>query len=70
MEEKIMATYKVRMCWDFIVEADSEANAETFVATLTDKYFGEVAYKIPEFAYETFHVSQTDSQGAGVDARL
>ena len=65
-----MATYKVRMCWDFIVEADDETKAEGFVATLTDKYFGEVAYKIPEFAYETFHVSQTDAQGAGVDARL
>ncbi len=65
-----MATYKVRMCWDFIVESDSEADAETVVATLTDKHFGEVAYKVPEFAYETFHVSKIDREGAGVDARF
>ena len=65
-----MATYKVRMCWDFIVEADSEPAAENKVAEMTDRYFGEVSSRCREFAFECFEVTEIDSQGAGVDARL
>lgn len=64
-----MATYKVQMVWDFIVEAPSETTAEWTVASKTFQFFDKAAY-IPEFAYESFIVTEIDSQGAGVNAGL
>ena len=67
--EEIMNTYKVQMVWDFIVESPSETAAEWMVASKTFQFFDKATH-IPEFAYEKFIVTEIDSQGAGVDARL
>jgi hypothetical protein len=67
--EEIMNTYKVRMCWDFIVLGNAEAEAEARVADLTESFFKETS-RMPEFAMEQFETSIVDGLGAGVDARL
>lgn len=67
--EEIVKTFRVTMCWDFIVESDTETTAENHIAKLTESFFTETS-RMPEFAIEYFQVKLLDERVSGVDAKL
>lgn len=64
-----MATYKIKMCWEFIIDAEDKVKAEISVAKMTDPLFQKIALQ-PEFTYESFESRLVEPLGAGVDAGL
>ena len=64
-----MATYKVKIGWEFIIDAEDGVKAKISVAEMTDPMFQKIAL-CPEFTYETMDCHLVEPFGAGVDAGL